>query len=213
MSTKRILLVDDHLLFAEGLRGMLIDKGYEVGEIVTSSKDLTKAITNYAPDLLILDINMPEPDGIDCLKMVSKEFSEIRVIMLSMHEEISFVLSVLRLGAMGYVLKNNSSVELIQAIEIVSSGEVYYGADIKAKIVDNALLKNKKQQSSLIPKLTRRENQILDLIAQEHTSQEIAEKLCLSINTIETHRKHLFTKFDARNSVGLIRKAIDLGII
>ncbi|MCC5928009.1 MAG: response regulator transcription factor [Cyclobacteriaceae bacterium] len=210
---KKILLVDDHLIFAEGLKNMLTGKGYHVCDILLSGQDLQQKIQELHPDLLILDLNMPGIDGMECLRLTQKEHPNVKVIILSMHDEISFVLSALRLGAQAYVLKNNSWDELIAAIQSVENGEVYQSVEVKSKIIENAILKEKKQKKGMIPKLTMRENEILQMIYQEYTTQEIADKLCLSTHTIETHRRHLFNKFDVRNSIGLIKKALSYGLL
>lgn len=210
---KKVLLVDDHLIFAEGLKNMLDGKGYQVCDILLSGEGLQGKISELKPDILILDLNMPGIDGMECMRLTQQAHPGVKVIILSMHDEISFVLSALRLGAQAYVLKNNSWDDLIVALQSVENGEIYQSPEVKAKIIENAILKDKKQKRSLVPKLTMRENEILQMIYQEFTTQEIADKLCLSTHTIETHRRHLFNKFDVRNSVGLIKKALGYGLL
>lgn len=160
--------------------------------------------------MLLLDINLPDIGGIELCLKISKEFPDIGIIALTNYSETSFAKSMMRNGARGYLVKNTSKEELYKAIIMVNRGETYLSREIQNQILnENFGIK----AHGFIPKLTRREKEVLNCIAEELTNAEIAEKLFISVKTVESHRNNLMQKFDSRNSAGLIKKAIVKGLI
>jgi len=161
--------------------------------------------------VVLLDINLPDMDGIAVCKIIKQQNPGVRVIGLTTYGQVSFISEMLRQGADGYLFKNTTLDEIIKAIENVFAGDQYLSEEVSKRLISKAT--GQKTNSRFIPKLTRREKEVLDLIAQENTNQEIAEKLFITISTVETHRMNLCAKLNARNTAGLIKNAIKFGMI
>lgn len=210
--TTKIAITDDHVMVLKGIESMLSGtKEIEVVGIYETGKQTLENIKKDNPDVLLLDINLPDADGIDLCKKILKTYPNLKIIALTNFDEISFVKRILNNGASGYLLKNTQKTELIEALKTVLSGEQYLQKSIKNKILNHAV--GKKESALFMPKLTRREQEVLDAIADELTTQEISEKLFVSVKTVETHRMNLMSKLGARNSVGLIKNAFEKGLI
>ncbi len=208
-----ISIIDDHQLILEGVERMLADQqDWQFAEGFTSVKAFEQFIsTNILPDLLLLDIHLPSEDGLAACKQLHKSYPFVKIIMLTSLSEPAIVKSALKNGASGFLLKNMQKEELLDCLTSVMNGETYLHKEIEKLLLQNSL--GIKPENSYIPKLSRREQEVLDLIAKECTSQEIAEKLFVSVNTIETHRASLLSKFGARNIAGLIKAAFEKGLI
>lgn len=207
MKTK-ISITDDHIVVLKGIETMLSETP-EI-EVVGTYKDANETIANISndkPDVLLLDINLPDINGIDLCKQLLKRYPNLKIIALTNFEETSFVKRILNNGAHGYLLKNTDKLELIDAVKTVLSGEVYLQKNIKEKLLLQS--KGKQMSNSLIVNLTRREKEILQAISEELTTQQISEKLFISPKTVETHRMNLMSKLGAKNSVGIIKIAIE----
>ncbi|MEM8899781.1 MAG: response regulator transcription factor [Bacteroidota bacterium] len=208
-----ILIVDDHKVLANGLAALLEKQdSLKVKGIAHNGKEALEFLQKEAVDLLITDINMPDMNGIELLTEIRQCFKAQKVMVLSMHQEVSVVKSILKLNPEAFLSKHADEKVLIEAINSVKEGEVYYGEDIKSILIDS-LRGADTSPSEMVPTLSRREIEVLGLIAQEFSTKEIAEKLFLSLHTIETYRKNLLRKLDARNSVGLVAKAYQLGLL
>lgn len=208
----KLAITDDHLLVIGGLKAMLAP--YPHISIVYESHlagALMAALPEVQPDVLLLDIQMPEIDGIALCKLVSKNHPQIRIIALSSFMESHYIKQMLRNGATGYLLKNTSPEKLIRAIEQVHAGEQYLDDVIQHQLL-NEVITGQKRTAYEIP-LTRREKEILQLIAEEHSNQEIAEQLFISLRTVETHRLNLTQKLAVKNTAGLVKEAIKRGIV
>ncbi|MEM5566743.1 response regulator transcription factor [Psychroserpens sp. AS72] len=204
----KISITDDHYVVLKGIESLLKDeKHISVISIHETGKDTLQAFEIAQPDILFLDINLPDINGIVLTKTITKSFPNIRVIALTNHEDVSFVKRILDNGAFGYLLKNAHKEELLQAIETVSKGERYLQKDIEKKILNQSL--GRKEYSALQPKLTRREMEVLQAISEELTTQEISEKLFISPKTVEAHRMNIMSKLGAKNSVGIIKIALE----
>jgi len=148
--------------------------------------------------------------GIDVVKRLSKENPNIKVLALSMYNEESFISEILNNGALGYILKNTGRTELLRAIKTVNQGQSYFSEAVTQTIMKGLVKKQEKENKNPknLPKISRREKEVLGLIIEEHTTQEIAEKLFISLKTVESHRSSLLAKLNARNTAGLVRVAI-----
>jgi two-component system response regulator NreC len=209
-----IVLADDHPIIRRGLRTMLeAEPDLTVVAEAQDGQAALQAVEKHTPDVLIVDISMPGLNGIDVAYRVHKENPQIKVIVLSMHSNESYVLKALRSGISGYVLKASSTDDLVTAIRKVMAGEMYFSAAISQRAID--LYVEKARSSNLEPydTLTSREREVLQLSAEGLTNNEIATRLCLSSRTIEMHRANLMSKLNLRNQTDLIRFAIQQGIL
>jgi len=166
-------------------------------------------------DILLLDVNLPGMSGIDVCKEVSAKHKAVKVIAISMFNEESFVSEILNNGAKGYVLKNTGRDELIKAINTVLEGKSYFSEDVTETIMKGLMNQRTgaKQAKKDPPKISRREKEVLDLIVKEHTTQEIANKLFISLKTVESHRSNLLSKLNARNTAGLVRITMEFNLL
>lgn len=207
---KRIAITDDHPIVIEGLKNVLdSEPGYQVVATYSNLEATRKGLQEAKADLLLLDINLPDGNGAKICPELIKERPSTQIIGLTNLEDTAFIKLMLRNGARGYLLKNTRKEELIQAMDTVLSGEIYLPEKIKKLLVNESL---GKVQSHFIPKLTRREKEVLDLILSEYTTQEIAEKLFISTKTVESHRTNLLQKTGTRNTAGLVRIALEKGL-
>jgi len=174
-------------------------------------KQLLGEIGKNVPNVLLLDINLPDSNGIDLCKELTKKYPELAIIGLSNYSETGFIKNMLRNGAKGYLLKNTGKQELITAITTVHKGTNYLPRSIQDILLNDSI--GSPSQISFIPKLTRREKEVLNLIAKEHINQEIADILFISSKTVESHRNNLIQKLGVRNTAGLIRVAVEKGLL
>jgi len=206
-----VVILDDHLMVLEGLESMLNNQQkIMVTNTFNRGVDLLNFLKTETPNIILLDINLPDSNGIDLCKSITNLYPEINIIGLSNYSETSFIKNMMRNGAKGYLLKNTTKKELIKAIKAVDYGDTYLPEILKNKLLNESF---GVQSSTFIPKLTRRESEILNCIAEELTNTEIAEKLFISIKTVESHRKNLHQKFGVRNTAGLIKEAFIKGIL
>ncbi|QJB35104.1 response regulator transcription factor [Chitinophaga oryzae] len=208
----KLAITDDHLLVINGLKAMLapyphITIVYESSVATT----LMEALPAAQPDVLLLDIQMPDIDGLELCKLVHKNHPDIRIIALTNFMESHYIKQMLRNGASGYLLKNTDQEALVAAIEQVYNGEQFLDAGIKQQLL-HEMLTGQRSSGYEIP-LTRREKEILQLIAEEHSNQQIAEKLFISLRTVETHRLNLTQKLAVKNTAGLVKEAIKRGLV
>ena len=209
----RIMIVDDHQVVIDGIKLMIEDeKNLECVAEAGTGKQAFELITQHEIDLVLLDINLPDISGIEICKRLTKEHPGIKILALTMYDKGSFIQQMFKSGASGYILKNAGKGELLTAIRTINSGETYVSQQVSQALM-NSLLKKDKSRNDFIPELTRREKEVLKLIAEEYTTQEISKSLFISLNTVETHRKNLLSKFGVRNSVGLVRVAIEKGLL
>lgn len=211
----KVAIADDHKLFREGLR-FLMDQVEDLEVVLEASngRELLDSIGNHEPDVLLLDLDMPEVDGLEVLKQLRPKMPDLGVIILTMHSDSKMVAYLMELGANSYLLKDTSPEEFRKAIYSVMEEGFYFN-----KMVSQAMLTGLKGQSKKKPTLahnealTSRELEVLELICQEFTAKEIADKLFISHRTVEGHRKNLIEKLGVKNTAGLIVKAIKEGII
>ncbi len=210
----RIVLADDHKILREGLRSLLEDE--EDFDVVAEADDGRQAIDlveELKPDVIIMDIGMPNLNGIEATRYIKSGFPETRVLALSMHANERFVAEMLRAGADGYLLKDCAVDELITAIRTILRGKVYLSPDIMDVVVKDFLEIMREDEDSVYSILTQREREVLQLIAEGKTTREIADILNVSSKTVETHRQQIMKKLDLHNVAELTRYAIESGLV
>ncbi|MFC5626872.1 response regulator transcription factor [Algoriphagus winogradskyi] len=212
MNEVKTILVDDHPIVMEGIEMLLL----EIPEIqllgkFTKGKSAQEFLSATAVDLIITDISMPELDGLQLTKWVKENHPKTKVIILSMHDNDHYVQEIILADAEGYLLKENTSEELVNAVNRVLDDGIYYSDQIVGKLRSNFQLQNKKHE--ILQSLSERELDVLQLIIQELTTQEIADKLFISRHTVESHKKNLFKKTDQNSLVGLVKFSISNQLI
>jgi two-component system nitrate/nitrite response regulator NarL len=207
----RIVIADDHQMFIDGLK--LLIQSFENIEVVgeaLNGDDLLAILEKTTAEIAMLDINMPGKDGIETAKEIHRRFPEVKVLMVTMHKQKEFISRLVAAGVSGYILKNTGAEELHDAIRVIHEGGEFFGEEITKEI-----LHSMRHRASLpeAPQFSKRELEILTLLSTELTSQEIADKLFISFHTVESHRKNMLMKAGVKNTAGLIRYAINSGLI
>lgn len=209
-----VFIVDDHKMVIEGIHLLLQNSSdIKVLDYALSGEEALKKIETLDPDVILMDINMPGLNGIETTKKMLALNSKLKIIAISMHKESSLIKLMLSNGARGYVLKNAGQDELIAAIKTVFNGKIYLDDTVNAIVINSVANTTKQKLSDTFPKLSRREKDVLHLIMGEYTTQEIADKLFISFGTVETHRRNMLIKTGARNTVGLVKLAIDYNLL
>ncbi len=212
MSKIRIFLVDDHQLVRDGIKALLMSsENLTILGEASSGKECFEKIAVEPPDILILDISLPDTSGIDITKRVSVEYPETRVLILSMYTNEDFIFNSVKAGARGYLPKNTSREELLTAIQTIYQGEEFF-ADSISRIMLRSYVRKAKEDDTMpqrgpVP-LTTREIEILKLFAEGFINKEISDKLDISIRTVETHKNHIMKKLELKSTVELIKYAI-----
>ena len=205
----RVLIADDHQLFRQGLRGLLERAGHEVVAEASDGREALRLARTLNPDVAVLDLSMPQLNGLDAAHEILRAVPEIKIILLTMYNDRAYVLQALRAGAKGYVLKTQAAEDLLGAIDEVTNGEVYLSPGVANTVVDAYLGKNDLD----VDPLTSRERQILQLVAEGNTTKEIAKLLSVSFKTAESHRNRIMKKLDVHEVTGLVRYAIRRGMV
>ena len=210
----KILIADDHRLVIDGLLLMLreAEDMQCVGE-AADGREVIALLENIDADVLLLDINMPEMDGLECCRIVKERHPKLNVLVLSMMRELSLIKAMLKQGASGFLLKNAGQDEVLEAIRKVSEGKQAFSAEVLESLMNSFSNKPAKTPASPFPTISRREKQILQLIVDERTTSEIAEELFISFGTVETHRRNLLLKLNARNTAGLVKSALEYDLL
>jgi DNA-binding NarL/FixJ family response regulator len=216
----RVILADDHALVRAGIHALLASlEGIEVVAEAGDGRQALQLVETYRPDVILMDISMPELNGLDAVEKITRDFPQVRVIILSMHANEEYVLHALRAGAAGYLLKDAGIAELDLAVRSVAQGETYLSPPVSRSVIDDYLrrLGNPAEVGGALPimdgKLTSRQREVLQLIAEGRTTQEIAERLHVGVKTVETHRAQLMERLDIHDVAGLVRYAIRIGLV
>jgi DNA-binding NarL/FixJ family response regulator len=213
MAPVRVLVADDHALFRAGVRKLL--QSFEGVEVVGEAGDGHEALRlsgSERPDVLLMDIGMPGLNGVEAAARLTRDGPRPRVIILSMHTGEDHVLRAIRAGAAGYLLKDATPVELEAAVRAVARGEIYLSPAISRYVVDDYIRRAAAERSPL-DRLTSRQREVLQLIAEGNTTKAIATRLGLSVKTVETHRAQLMERLEAQDVATLVRLAIRVGLV
>jgi DNA-binding NarL/FixJ family response regulator len=207
----RLIIADDHPVIIGGLKTILEkEEGISLIAEVHNGIELLDLLKKKTADVILMDVNMPEMNGIEATKHVKKQFPETKVLAFSQYEEKRFVKQMLKTGANGYILKNSAASDIISAIQIVHEGGLYLSPELPNIFSDS---KNKKRSNYFFPDLSKREMDVLKQIYLEKSSQEIAEHLAISRNTVECHRSNILLKVGVKNTAGLVKWAIENEIV
>jgi DNA-binding NarL/FixJ family response regulator len=213
MEVIRVILADDHDLVRAGFRSLVQSfGGVEVVGEAGDGRAALRLVELHRPHIILMDIMMPGLNGLEATARIAKEFPKTRVIILSMNAAEEYVLKAMRVGAAGYLLKDGNPAELEQAIRAVARGETFLNSKVSQHVVTGYVQQVAHPQSST-EKLTPRQREILQLIAEGNTTKEIAKKLDISVKTVETHRMQLMERLDIHDIAGLVRYALRVGLI
>ncbi|MBO9637156.1 response regulator [Siphonobacter aquaeclarae] len=210
----RVLIADDHNVFVEGIESLISGSaGIEVTERCYSAEAVMSRLALTEVDVILLDISFPRiEDGLSLCEYITRVYPGVQVIALTMHDDASLIKRVVRKGAKGYLLKNTTKSELLQAIETVCAGKTYFNDTITTILLHDSP-KQRKPAAGLRPNLTPRESEVLNLISQGLTTQQMANQLFVSVKAVEFHRSSLLLKFDVPNTALLIKTAMELNYI
>ncbi len=209
----RIVLADDHRIMLEGLRILIgRDPGLQVVGQAGNGRDAVNLARRLRPDLVIMDVSLPELNGIEATRQVTAENPECKVIALSIHADTRYVLEMLKAGASGYLLKQCAFEELSRAIREVMANRAYLGPDVTHSLLKDYVQYFSRDEASAYTTLSPREREVLQLLAEGRSTREVAERLNLSVKTVETHRQNLMRKLGFQSTAQLVKYAIREGI-
>ncbi|GAB1450029.1 response regulator transcription factor [Draconibacterium sp.] len=208
MKKTKILIVDDHAIVLDGLKSLLSKfEGIEIAGVASNGEEGLKQLAQTKAELVITDLNMPGMDGLEFIKTVRNDFPPTKIIVLSLHDEPHFIRNIMKQRVQGYILKNDASSELVEAVERILDGKTFFSSKI------NQALMEQLNEPNCEKLLTERELEIIKLIAKEFSNKQIADQLFISERTVETHRKNIFRKTNSNNIVGLIKYAYNNNMI
>ncbi len=212
MKPLRILLADDHSLVRAGFSSLIEKLGYIVVGEANDGQETLRLLPLLQPDIVLMDIAMPGMNGLETTMRIQKEYPTVRVIILSMHATVEYARRAVRVGAAGYLLKDASAAELDLALKAVAQGETFLSPRI-ARFIVTDYAGSVPQPDTLLDRLTSRQREILQLIAEGHSRKEIAEKLNISVKTFDTYRAQIMEQLDIRGAAGLVRFAATAGLL
>lgn len=206
-----LLLVDDHAIVTDGIKALLDgDESFVIKGEARNGQLALEMLRILKIDLVLLDIDMPVLNGTQTLEKIKKEFPQVKVVMLSMHDEKAMIHALLQMGADGYLLKNASKEELMQCLRMVANSEIFISPEVHAILLQSD---SEKARNPLLAQLTDREIEIIALIAQGLNNKEIGERLFISHRTVDTHRTNMMSKLDLHNVAGIVKFAIVNGLL
>lgn len=206
-----LLLVDDHTIVTDGLKALLSDEEHYVIKGVAQNGRMAIEMLNVLKvDIILMDIDMPEMNGIEAVKHIKKQMPEKKVLMLTMHDEKAMIKTMMEIGADGYLLKNSPKVELLKALESIANNETYFSDEVTSVLLQTDQVKS---NGKLLADLTDREIEIIKLVSEGFSNKQIGEKLFISHRTVDTHRTNLMNKIEVHNVAGIVKFAIAHGLI
>ena len=211
MKSIEIVLADDHKIVIDGIKAILKSENkLRIVRECGNGREVLEFLESMGTvDVVILDINMPEMDGIECATQIKRKWPQQRILILTMYNDPQLIKKMMEVGADGFVLKNTGKSELMEAIDKIMQGQTYFGRDVTESLAKSF----QKQNPEGRIQLTRREKEVLRLLFEGMTSQDIANKLFISSHTVDSHRKNLLSKFNAKNTTSLLREAGKMGIV
>ena len=216
MNKIKVLIADDHKIIRVGLRGLIeLSKDIEVVAEAENGTEVIALIKKVKVDVILMDIDMGHTSGIETTQQLKKEHPEINVLGLTMHEEQEYIVEMLGAGASGYLLKNTGMDELLTAVRTAAKGDSYFSHQVSTTLLQAITQKKNFPafKGTHNGPLTEREIEVLQLIAREFSNGEIAEKLFISIRTVDTHRRNLLEKLQVKNTAGLVKYAMEKGLV
>jgi DNA-binding NarL/FixJ family response regulator len=208
----RIVLADDHALLRDGLKALIdVQADMEVVGEADNGRAAWQKARKLLPDVVVMDISMPDLNGVQATEMIKRDCPDVRVLALTAYKDKGYLDQLLKVGASGYVLKLSAADELIQAIRMVAAGDVYLDHEIAEKVTDSYVRKQFLKGGVGRKDLTDREEEVLRLIAQGHSNKEIAAKLNISVKTVESHKSNLMEKLELRSRTEIVRYAVRQG--
>jgi len=211
----KVILADDHRIFRKGLKSLLSEKkNIEVLAEADNGDEALEAVKKYKPEIVVMDIAMPKMDGIEATRQVREQFPDTEVVILSMHAKKAYIDQVLKAGAKGYVLKDSDEENLLSAIDTVHNGGYYLDSPVADQVLSDYFRdKSKRELKKQSDPLSERERQVLRLLAEGHSNQEVADTLYISRKTVENHRANIVRKTGIQGQVGLTKYAARIGLI
>jgi DNA-binding NarL/FixJ family response regulator len=216
-SGKRVLIIDDHPLFREGLKSIIAgDRHFVVAGEAGNARDGFALATTIKPDVALVDISLPDESGMQLTRRIRATLPETRVMIISMHSKIDYIVEAFQSGATGYVVKESAAGRLVQGLHAVTSGEYFLDSSISHEVVTRLMkspVREARVSDSDYGRLTPREQEIMRMLAEGLSKAEIADRLCISIKTVENHRSNIMKKLELNSPMELVRYAAKLGLI
>ncbi|MFV1949947.1 MAG: response regulator [Anaerolineales bacterium] len=214
MKTIKVLLADDHTILRQGLRSILEQQaGIEVIAEAKNGREAVRIAEQMKPDVVVMDFSMPDLNGLEATRQIKQRIPETKVLILTRHANQEYIKSILRAGASGYLVKKSAAEELVIAIQSVQRGDSYLDPSISKTIIEGYLNPAAGEDKPLEIKLTPRQREVLQLIAEGHPNREIASRLHISVKTVENHRANIMQKLNLHSTADLTQYAIRMGII
>jgi two-component system, NarL family, response regulator DegU len=207
------MLADDHRMLREGLRRSMTDQGFDVVGEARDGDEAIRLAEELRPEVILMDVTMPEVDGVEATRQIRAQFPEIRIVMLTMHADQEVLAAAIRAGASGYLVKDCSTEEIASAVRMAASGETALSPQLAASMLDEVRKLDQQPASEEERVITRREEEVLQLIANGCSTPEVAEKLFISQKTVKNHLASIYQKLDARDRTQAVLQAVRMGIV
>jgi len=209
----RLMLADDHQMLREGLRRSMVDQGFDVVGEASDGMEAVEAAFRLRPDVILMDVTMPEMDGVEATRRIRQSLAETRVVMLTMHADQDVLANAIRAGASGYLVKDCSTDEIADAVRMAATGDTPISPQLAASMLDEVRRLDQRHAADEDRIVTRREEEVLQLIADGCSTPEVAERLFISQKTVKNHLASIYQKLDARDRTQAVLQAVRMGIV